>query len=187
MEEINRIVKPGEEMKQEDISHMNYLKAVVLEALRRHPPGHFSIPRSVTEDTIFDGYLIPREALVNFTVADMGWDPNVWEDPMRFMPERFIPEEGGEVEFDVKGVREIKMMPFGAGRRVCPAISFALFHIQFFVANLIREFKWVGVEEEGGVDLTENQDGFTIELKYPLRAFVSPRSQLHFPSNSFML
>ncbi|XP_034677837.1 cytochrome P450 89A2-like [Vitis riparia] len=175
VEEINRVVKPGEEIKQEDVSHMNYLKAVVLEALRRHPPGHFSIPRSVTEETIFDGYLIPRDALVNFTVADMGWDPSVWEDPMEFRPERFMVGEGGEVEFDVKGVREIKMMPFGAGRRVCPAISFALFHIQYFVANLIRDFKWVA-EDGGGVDLSEKKDGFTIELKHPLRALVSPRT-----------
>ena len=171
------MVKPGEEIKQEHIHHLNYLKAVVLEALQQHPPGHFSIPRSVTEDTIFDGYFIPKDALVNFTVVDMGWDPSVWEAPMKFRPERFmvVADGGGEAEFDLKGVREIKMMPFGAGRMVCPAISFALFHIEYFVANLVRDFKWVA-GDEGGVDLSEKEDGFTIELKYPLRAFVSRRT-----------
>ena len=98
------MVKPREEIKQEHIHHLNYLKAVVLEALRRHPPGHFSIPRSVKEDTIFDGYFIPKDALVNFTVADMAWDLSVWESPMEFWLERFMAavDSGGEAEFDLK-------------------------------------------------------------------------------------
>ncbi|XP_059664247.1 cytochrome P450 89A2-like [Cornus florida] len=169
--EINRVVKKGEEIKEDDLDKMHYLKATVLETLRRHPPGHFILPRAATgDDAVFDGYHIPRNAIVNFTVADMGWDPNVWEEPMEFKPERFLKGDGGEVAFDVKGVKEIKMMPFGAGRRVCPAIHVALLHVQYFVANLVREFKWTAED----VDLSEKQD-FSIVMKNPLRAHVTPR------------
>ncbi|GMQ02494.1 hypothetical protein CsSME_00048695 [Camellia sinensis var. sinensis] len=173
--EINAVVKRGEEIKEQDLEKMPYLEAIVLETLRRHPPGHFILPRAVTEDTVMEGYDIPMNAMVNFTVAEMGWDPNVWEDPMEFRPERFMSEEGGEekVVFDIKGAKEIKMMPFGAGRRVCPAISLALLHQKYFVANLVRDFKWTSEGDED-VDLSEKQD-FTMVMKNPLQAHITPR------------
>ncbi|GFZ07068.1 cytochrome P450, family 89, subfamily A, polypeptide 5 [Actinidia rufa] len=69
-------------IKEEDLQTMPYLKAVVLEGLRRHPPGHFVLPHSVTKDVELEGYLVPKDATVNFMVAEMGWDPKVWDDPM---------------------------------------------------------------------------------------------------------
>lgn len=173
--EINEVVKPGEEMEENHLKKMPYLKAVILETMRRHPPAHFIIPRAVTHDTEMDGYHIPKNASVNFLVAEFGWDPNVWEDPMEFKPERFLRKEEGDISdgFDIKGCSEIKMMPFGAGRRICPAISMALLHLEYFVANLVRDFKWT---IEGGceVDMSEKQE-FTIVMKNPLKPCVSPR------------
>lgn len=174
LKEINTVVEAGEEIKEEDLERMPYLKTVVLETLRRHPPGHFILPRAVTEDTKFDGYDIPRDAMVNFTVAEMAWDPNVWEDPMEFKPERFL-RNGQDVVFDIKGIREIKMMPFGAGRRICPAITLAMLHQEYYVANLIRDFKWTA-ENGCDVDLSEKQD-FTMVMKNPLRVHISPRTR----------
>ncbi|KAF5725670.1 hypothetical protein HS088_TW23G00397 [Tripterygium wilfordii] len=68
--------------------------------------------KSVIEDVMLDKYLIPKNGTVNFMLAEMGWDPKVWEDPMGFKPERFIGSDG-EVVFDITGSKEIKMMPFG--------------------------------------------------------------------------
>nr|DAD36424.1 TPA_asm: hypothetical protein HUJ06_007065 [Nelumbo nucifera] len=172
--EIEGVVKSGEEIKEEDLQKMPYLMAVVLEGLRRHPPAHFVLPHAVTEDITIDGYVIPKNATVNFMVAEMGWDPKVWKDPMEFKPERFLigDVDGGEV-FDVTGTREIKMMPFGAGRRICPGLGLALLHLEYFVANLIRDFEWTaGYGDE--VDLSEKLE-FTVVMKNPLRAHISPR------------
>jgi cytochrome P450 len=170
-DEIKEVVKHNEEIEEEHLQKMPYLKAVVLETFRRHPPGHFILPRAVIQETIMDGYKIPKDAMINFPVAELGWDPNVWENPMEFKPERFL--SGEDVDFDLKGFKEIKMMPFGAGRRVCPAINIAMLHLEYFVANLVRDFKWT-IEDGCEVDLSEKQ-AFTIVMKNPLRPCLSPR------------
>ncbi|XP_074309072.1 cytochrome P450 89A2-like [Silene latifolia] len=170
-EEIKAVIgNQAEEVKEDDLSDMSYLKAVVLEGLRRHPPGHSLLPHAVTKEVELGGYIVPKNAVVNFAVAEMGWDPVLWEDPMEFNPERFM---SGQDEFDITGSREIKMMPFGVGRRICPGLGLALLHLEYFVANLVWKFEWMGVEGHE-VDLSEKQE-FTIVMKNPLHARISPR------------
>ncbi|KAJ9678329.1 hypothetical protein PVL29_020483 [Vitis rotundifolia] len=179
-EEISGVVGEGEEeVKEEDLQKMPYLKAVVLEGLRRHPPGHFVVPHSVTQDVSFEGYDIPKNATVNFIVSEMNWNPKIWENPMEFNPERFLDNNGdgdhgdeGEA-FDLSGSREIKMMPFGAGRRICPGYGLAMLHLEYFVANLVWNFDWKAVEGDE-VDLSEKLE-FTVVMKNPLQAQLSPR------------
>ena len=175
-DEISGVVgAEAEEVAEEDLAKMPYVRAVVLEGLRRHPPGHFVLPHSVTEEVELGGYVVPKNAIINFTVAEMGWDPKVWEDPMAFKPERFLRAEGcdGHVEFDITGSREIKMMPFGVGRRICPGFSLAILHLEYFVANLVWKFQWA-VSKGHEVDLSEKQE-FTTVMKHPLHARISPR------------
>ncbi|XP_038697008.1 cytochrome P450 89A2-like [Tripterygium wilfordii] len=162
-------------VKEDDLQRMPYLKAVVLEGLRRHPPGHFVLPHAVIEDVMLDKYLIPKNGTVNFMLAEMGWDPKVWEDPMGFKPERFIGSDG-EVVFDITGSKEIKMMPFGVGRRICPGFGLAMLHLEYFVANLVLNFEWKARDGDE-VDLSEKQE-FTIVMKNPLQTHISPRSKL---------
>ena len=131
-------MKPCEDIEEKHLKKMPYLQAVGL-TIRRHPSGHFVLPRTVTQDTTMDGYDIPKNALVNFLVVEIGWDPCVWEDPLEFRPERFLRNGEEDAKFDIKGFKEIKMMSFGAGSRICPAISMALLHLEYFVANLVRD------------------------------------------------
>ncbi|CAL8155413.1 unnamed protein product [Prunus armeniaca] len=85
---------------------------------------------------------------------------------MAFRPERFIQTGQQEVKFDIKRVRGIQMMPFGVGRRICPAINVSLLHLEYFVANLVRDFQWK-LGDQNEVDLAEKQ-AFTMVMKYPL-------------------
>ncbi|CAI9766480.1 unnamed protein product [Fraxinus pennsylvanica] len=121
-------------------------QATLLEALKRHLPGHFVLPHRVTKEVELDGYMIPKNGLVNFMVADLVWDPKVWKDLIEFKSDRFL-ANGGE-EFNIMGSREIKMMPFGVGRRICPGWGLALLHMEYFVANLIWYFEWTSVRTD---------------------------------------
>ncbi|KAJ0837765.1 putative cytochrome P450 [Helianthus annuus] len=165
-------VEPESVINEEDLQKMRYLKAVVLEALRRHPPVHFPLPHRVRKEVEVEGYTIPEGATVICTVPEMSWDPKVWGEPMEFKPERFLVNDD---VFDITGSKEIKMMPFGAGRRICPGSSLAFLHLEYFVANLIWYFHWT-VPEGYSVDLSENDDQAVV-MKNPLRARISSRAE----------
>jgi len=175
--EIKEVVGNGdqEEVSESDLKRMPYLKAVVLEGLRRHPPARLLIPHAVMEDVVLNNeYLIPKNAAINFLVAEMGWDPEAWEDPLTFKPERFLNHDNGiRQEFDITGSREIKMMPFGAGRRICPGYQLGMLHLEYYVANLVCKFEWRAVDGDG-VDLSEKAER-TMVMKNPLRVRISPR------------
>ncbi|KAM3408963.1 hypothetical protein ACQJBY_001785 [Aegilops geniculata] len=163
-----------QEVSEEDVHKMPYLKAVALEGLRRHPPAHFVLPHKAMEDMEIGGYLIPKGATVNFMVAEMGRDEREWEKPMEFVPERFL--SGGDGEgVDVAGSREIRMMPFGVGRRICAGLGVAMLHLEYFVANLVNEFEWREVPGDE-VDFAEKPE-FTVVMAKPLRARLGPRSR----------
>ncbi len=160
MEEIAAAVAGDGEVREEDLQAMPYLKAVVLEGLRRHSPGLYVLPRAVEDETTLDGYRVPANTPVNFAVGEIGLDGEVWASPEVFRPERFLPGGEGE-DVDLTGSKEIKMMPFGAGRRVCPGMALALLHLEYFVANLVWEFDWREVAGDE-VDLTEKMLEFTV-------------------------
>ncbi|KAL6643283.1 hypothetical protein ACP70R_021464 [Stipagrostis hirtigluma subsp. patula] len=180
--EVNTIAGDNDDdavVEEEDLSRMPYLRAVVLESLRRHPTVPFVMRHVEGEEAAkaLGVARLPRGgATVNFLVGKMSRDLAVWSDPMSFSPERFMP--GGEGELaDLTCNREIKMMPFGAGRRMCPGMAVAILHLEYFVANLVREFQWSEVEGEE-VDLTEFHGFPFTAMKRPLRARLVPRDVL---------
>ncbi|XP_045808729.1 cytochrome P450 89A2-like [Trifolium pratense] len=181
VDEIEDVVggdRKEKEVREEDLEKLPYLKALILEVLRRHPPSHYAIPHAVTEDVILNGYFIPKNGSVNFMVADIGLDPTVWKDPMVFKPERFLRDKTNSnvlEAYDISGKKEIKMMPFGVGRRICPAYKLAMLHLEYFVANLVLNFEWKTLLSIKNVDLSEKQE-FTMVMKHPLQAQISQRN-----------
>ncbi|CAL4906461.1 unnamed protein product [Urochloa decumbens] len=171
--EINGIVAgEGGHVGEAHLPEMPYLKVVVLEGLRRHPPGRFMLPHAAAAaEVTIGGFSVPRHAAVNFTLGGMAMDAAVWRDPERFRPERFLP--GGEGDgVDLTGRKEIKMMPFGAGRRICPGIEASLLHLEYFVASMVAAFEWREVPGEA-VGLAEKLE-LTMVMRRQLRAIVVP-------------
>uniref|UniRef100_A0ACD5V7U4 Uncharacterized protein n=1 Tax=Avena sativa TaxID=4498 RepID=A0ACD5V7U4_AVESA len=164
------------------VRQMSYLRAVVMESLRLHPPIPILL-RDVPDQAAAAAVgcpatmLPPEGARAHFNLGEIGRDKNSWTDPDVFRPERFLAGGEGEGVGLVPGPKEIKMMPFGAGRRACPGGGLATMHVRSFLAALVREFEWAAPPSSGGgVDLTE-VDGFFKVMKTPLRAAVTLRRQ----------
>ncbi|XP_037489155.1 cytochrome P450 89A2-like [Triticum dicoccoides] len=165
-------------IEEAELSRMPYLKAVVLESLRRHPPFPFVVRRMEGKEAAEAVGLtsVPGGgATVNFLVGKIARDAVPLSDATEFTPERFMPGGDGE-DTDLTCTRELRMMPFGAGRRACPAIVPAMLHLEYFVANLVKEFEWWEADgEDNAVNLTEFRGFFITVMDRPLRARLVPR------------
>lgn len=163
--------KGDQHVEAERLKNIPYLRAVVLEGLRRHPPAHILLPHTVEKDISLDGYIIPKDAVINYSVAEIGRDNTVWEEPLSFIPERFLKGDDG---MNMSVSKEIKMMPFGAGRRACPGEGLAMSVLEYFVANFVRRFHWKPVEGEE-IDMTE-LPGLIVPMKHPFRTRLVSRT-----------
>lgn len=173
MERVQREVREitgGKPMATEDdVAQMSYLRAVIKEVLRLHPPAPLLLPRESMEDTQLQGYDVPRKTRVLVNVWAILRDPASWESPEEFRPGRFL-----ECQTDFRG-HDFQYIPFGAGRRVCPGINFAMSGIELALANLLCRFDWalpggVGVKD---FDMDETL-GITIRRKSSLRLVAIP-------------
>lgn len=169
-QEIKTIVG-DKKVDENDIEKMPYLNAVVKELLRKHPPTYFTLTHSVTEPVKLAGYDIPMDTNVEFFVHGISHDPNVWSDPEKFDPDRFL---SGREDADITGVKEVKMMPFGVGRRICPGLGMATVHVNLMLARMVQEFEWFAYPGNNKVDFSEKLE-FTVVMKNPLRAKVKLR------------
>ncbi|CAI0374726.1 unnamed protein product [Linum tenue] len=107
------------------LDELHYLKSVIKETLRMHPAVPLSIPREGVEAVVINGYRIPTKTRVIY-----------WTQPDEFMPERFL-----DSSVDYKGF-DFQLIPFGAGRRLCPGINYGIAVVSLLLANLIYHFDW---------------------------------------------
>ncbi|KAL8462735.1 hypothetical protein ACS0TY_033671 [Phlomoides rotata] len=159
---------------ESDVDNMPYLGAIVKETFRRHPPSHFLLSHAVTKEIDLGGYTIPANVNVEFYTAWLTEDPGMWEKPSEFRPERFLTGDGAKV--DITGMRGVKMLPFGAGRRICPAWSLGTLHVNLLLAKMIQEYKWIPIPGNPP-DPTETF-AFTVVMKDPLKAIIVPRTKI---------
>ncbi|XP_015876549.3 cytochrome P450 77A3 [Ziziphus jujuba] len=156
---------------ENDVEKMPYLQAVTKELLRKHPPTYFSLTHAVTEPATLGGYDIPTDANVEIFLPGISEDPKLWSDPEKFDPERFV---SGREDADITGVKGVKMMPFGVGRRICPGLNMATVHVYLFLARMVQEFQWSPHPPEKKLDFSGKLE-FTVVMKDPLRATVKRR------------
>ncbi|CAN1303640.1 Cytochrome P450 93A3 [Linum perenne] len=172
-QEIDSVVGKSRMVQELDIPNLPYLQAVVKETLRLHPTGPL-IVRESTEDCEIQGYNISARTRLFVNVWAIGRDPNHWEEPLEFRPERFIDGKGSHVE--VRG-QHFEMLPFGSGKRGCPGTTLALHMVQTTLAVMVQCFEW---KVDGDVDMEEGV-GLTLPRANPLVCV--PVARLHpFPT-----
>ncbi|KAL5865399.1 hypothetical protein ACOSQ3_002913 [Xanthoceras sorbifolium] len=170
--EVRQAFKGKSKIKEADIQKLDYLKSIIKETFRIHPPGPL-LPREAKETCEISGYTIPAKAKILINVYAIRRDPKIWENPYSFRPERF---EGSSIDF--KG-NNFELLPFGGGRRICPGISFAASNIELGLAQLLYHFDWKlpnGNELED-LDMIEN---FGITAKRKNNLHVIPTTRIPF-------
>ncbi|CAK9137208.1 unnamed protein product [Ilex paraguariensis] len=171
--ELDRFIGRSRAVTESDISQMVYLPAVVKEVLRLHPPGPLlSWSRLAITDTTVDGYHVPMGTTAMVNMWAITRDPEVWADPLAFKPERFVTGAEG-MEFSVLG-SDLRLAPFGSGRRICPGKNLGLTTVTFWVASLLHEYKWGPADQKNTVDLSEVLR-LSCEMAKPLAVRIQPR------------
>ncbi|KAL5994703.1 hypothetical protein ACLOJK_024756 [Asimina triloba] len=169
-EELDRVIGLDRVMTESDFPNLPYLQCVAKEALRLHPPTPLMLPHKATTHVNVGGYDIPKGSNVHVNVWAIARDPLVWKDPLEFRPERFLEED-----VDMKG-HDFRLLPFGAGRRVCPGAQLGINLAQSMLAHLLHHFKWAPPDgvRAGEIDMAENP-GLVAFMRTPVEAVPVPR------------
>ncbi|XP_042037845.1 cytochrome P450 71A6-like [Salvia splendens] len=161
--EVREVAGNKDEIDEQDLEKMPYLKAVLKESLRLHSPVPLLVPRELTQDTRVLGYDIASGMRVMINVWAISRDPSLWKYPEEFRPERFL-----GMDIDFRGLH-FELTPFGAGRRGCPGITFAVAVDELALAKLVHkfDFRLPNGAKMKELDVSESS-GITIHKNYPL-------------------
>ncbi|GMN69084.1 hypothetical protein TIFTF001_038131 [Ficus carica] len=160
-EETRRVVGKKAKVDMNDVNQMDYLKNVVKEAMRLHPPIALLVPRETTARVQLGGYDIPAKTRVLINAWAIHRDPDFWERPEEFNPERF---ENNPIDFNSQ---DFKFIPLGFGRRRCPGLAFGSANIEYLIANLLYWFDWKLPNDAENMDMTEAY-GLSVFKKFPI-------------------
>ncbi|TQE10726.1 hypothetical protein C1H46_003629 [Malus baccata] len=153
-------------LKEQDLPNLSYLQNVINETHRLYPSFPILVPHENSEDCVVGGFDVPRHTMLVINAWAIHRNPEIWEDPEKFKPERF---EGWSGE----GSEGYKLIPFGAGRRGCPGAGLSNRLIGLALGSLVQSFEWERIGEEE-VDMSEGL-GLTMPRVKPLEAICKPR------------
>ena len=111
------------------------------ESLRLYPPA-WGQPRQAIEDDVINGYKIPKGAVLAVSQWNTHRDPKYWSEPLRFDPDRFLPENS-------VARPKYAYFPFGGGRRLCIGQQLALLEGPLLLTSLVQRYHFEGVAKEG--------------------------------------
>lgn len=173
--EVREVYKGKVTIDETSLDELNFLKSVVKETLRLHPPAPLLIPRESVEECQIRSYDIPSKTRVMVNVRAIGRDPDYWPKADTFMPERF---EASSIDF--KG-NNFEFIPFGAGRRMCPGLTLGIANMELPLAMLLYHFDWKlpnGVKPENlemdelfGITVRRKNDLCVIPIPYKFSCF----------------
>jgi flavonoid 3',5'-hydroxylase len=136
--ELDAVVGAERMVEHSDIAQLPYLRAVVKETFRKHPPTPL-VPRMSSDNCELGGYTVPRGTRLIVNTWAIGNDPDVWNDPDAFTPERFLSDKLPGL--DVRG-HHFELLPFGSGKRTCPGMDLGLLIVHLTLATLVHCLHW---------------------------------------------
>ena len=166
-EEIKSVV--GTRLVEEsDIPSLPYLRAVVKETLRLYPPGPIA-PRECRQSCKIKGFDVPQKTMVIVNLYAIMRDPDLWDNPNEFRPERFLvsSKEQDNLAFTQNETKEpnFGFIPFWGGRKSCPGSMLALSMMHCTIASMVQCFDW----NLGGAKISmQVGGGFSLPMAHPL-------------------
>ncbi|KAL2346970.1 hypothetical protein Fmac_000970 [Flemingia macrophylla] len=167
--EVRSILGERRVVGESDLHKLEYMRGIIKEIFRLHPAAPMLVPRESMENVVIEGYGIPAKTRFFVNAWAIGRDPESWENPNTFKPERFL---GSDIDY--RG-QDFELIPFGAGRRGCPGITFASAVVELALAQLLYSFDWKlppGIAPED-LDLTKVL-GISMQRRENLHVVATP-------------
>ncbi|KAJ2086511.1 hypothetical protein IW138_005631 [Coemansia sp. RSA 986] len=152
-------------------AELPYIDACIYESMRIRPVSGVFLPRIVPEGgATFQGHFLPAGTEIAVNVAGANHHKETWEEPRKFMPERFLGE--GEK-------RKHNVITFSSGVRICPGRNLALYEMMTILANLLKDYDFSlpanalfrpdKVDKDGYPVVMPRTHSLTVMPKYPER------------------
>ncbi|XVE59918.1 hypothetical protein DITRI_Ditri05aG0085000 [Diplodiscus trichospermus] len=169
-DEMDKVIGRNRRLQESDIPKLPYLEAICKETFRKHPSTPLNLPRVSTQACEVNGYYIPKNTRLSVNIWAIGRDPDVWENPLLFNPERFL--TGKNAHIDPRG-NDFELIPFGAGRRICAGTRMGIVLVEYILGTLLHSFDWM---LPNGEQLNMDEAfGLALQKAVPLSAMVQPR------------
>ncbi|CAL5427001.1 unnamed protein product [Camellia sinensis] len=170
IEELDRVVGKDRLVQESDLSQLNYIKSCVKEAFRLHPFAPFNVPHVSVSDTTVAGYFIPKGSHVLLSRPGLGRNPRIWDEALKFKPERHLKDDGSDVLLTDP---ELRMISFSTGRRGCAGVTLGSTIATMLMARLLQGFSWKLPPTMSKIELKECAND--LFLAKPLVALAEPR------------
>ncbi|OAY59955.1 flavonoid 3'-monooxygenase CYP75B137 [Manihot esculenta] len=170
-QELDEVVGLNNCVEEFHLPRLSYLDAVVKETLRLHPPLPLLVPRRPSQSCSIGGYTIPKGSAIFLNVYAIHRDPNLWDNPLEFRPERFLNEDS-TTKFDYSG-NNFQFFPFGSGRRICAGLPLAEKMLMYQLASLLHSFEWK-LPNNTKLELSDKY-GIVVKVLKPVVVIPTPR------------
>lgn len=134
LDEMNEVLGERTEVEFNDLPNLKYTSLVIKETLRLHPPV-LGAPRFTSQDENIGGYRIPKGTAIDVNFYAASRNPDHFEEPLRFMPERWESADLGKSS-------QYTWTPFSIGPRNCIGQTFAQIEAKVVLTRLLRKFKF---------------------------------------------
>lgn len=124
----------------DDVRELGLTVRVLHEALRLCPPGPGTM-RTPNRDLEVDGCRVEAGTVAFVSFYALHRDPELWENPLRFDPDRFLPERS-------KGRSRWQYLPFGGGPRSCVGDHFAMLAATLALATIVRAVEIESMDDD---------------------------------------
>lgn len=163
-QEIRDQVESGEMLNYNIVNSLQYLDAVMDESLRIYPPATLFVVRRASVDYKFQNITIPKDTAVVIPTYYLHHDPENWDRPDEFDPERFLGANKDQINASI-------YQPFGDGPRNCLGLRLAVYEAKYVLSRLLLEYRFVpGENTRTNLKLQDHLVVISPENGVPMRA-----------------